>query len=391
MKDYLSKIKAGREESSRKKEDDEKLEAFTSLATEIRTLLGSLEKTGAKKLDKSLVDAISKLDTIAKSMKEVRVTSDSDIKNALVIMARAIQGIEIKPVVNVPQTKVEVNEKEVDLKPLLEAIKKLKTKAPVVNVDLEALKKDVQSVTDAINGLRFPTANYILPYKDPTTGKATQVLLDSNGNVPVAGDITVDTTGLATEAEQEAQTALLTTVDTDTGNIASNTGTIAGAVSGSEMQVDIVSGSQTDALTDTQLRATPVPVSGTFYQATQPVSGTVTANLSATDNTVLDNIDTNTSRLSISGIGHGVKTVTTAGTDEALAGSTACKRITIQAQTDNTSAIAVGGTGVDATIATGTGVLLYPGDVFELEIDNLADVYIDSLVNGEGVRYTYFN
>lgn len=124
MKDYLSKIKAGREESSRKKEDDEKLEAFTSLATEIRTLLGSLEKTGAKKLDKSLVDAIAKLDTIAKSMKEVRVTSDSDIKNALIIMARAIQGIEIKPVVNVPQAKVEVKEREIDFTPLIKKINK---------------------------------------------------------------------------------------------------------------------------------------------------------------------------------------------------------------------------------------------------------------------------
>lgn len=34
----------------------------------------------------------------------------------------------------------------------------------------------------------------------------------------------------------------------------------------------------TGPLTDTELRATPVPVSGTFWQATQPVSGTVTAN-----------------------------------------------------------------------------------------------------------------
>jgi len=31
-------------------------------------------------------------------------------------------------------------------------------------------------------------------------------------------------------------------------------------------------------LTDTQLRASAVPVSGTFWQATQPISGTVTAN-----------------------------------------------------------------------------------------------------------------
>lgn len=34
----------------------------------------------------------------------------------------------------------------------------------------------------------------------------------------------------------------------------------------------------TGPLTDTQLRASAVPVSGTFFQATQPVSGTVTAN-----------------------------------------------------------------------------------------------------------------
>ena len=93
----------------------------------------------------------------------------------------------------------------------------------------------------------------------------------------------------------------------------------------------------------------------------------------------------------ITGIGHGVKTVTSAGTDEALAGSTACKRVVIQAQTDNTTGIAVGGSGVDATIATGTGVFLNPGDAFELEIDNLADVFIDALTNGEGARYTYFS
>lgn len=89
------------------------------------------------------------------------------------------------------------------------------------------------------------------------------------------------------------------------------------------------------------------------------------------------------------GLGHGVTTVTTAGTDVVLAGSTAAKWVTVQSQTDNTSLIAVGATGVDATIATGTGIILYPGDSITLQIDNLADVFIDSLVNGEGVRYSY--
>ena len=63
----------------------------------------------------------------------------------------------------------------------------------------------------------------------------------------------------------------------------------------------------------------------------------------------------------ITGIGHGVKTVTTAGTDVVLAASTVAKVVIIQAQTDNTGVIAVGASGVDAT------------------------------VNGEGVRYTYLS
>jgi hypothetical protein len=92
----------------------------------------------------------------------------------------------------------------------------------------------------------------------------------------------------------------------------------------------------------------------------------------------------------ITGIGHGIKVVAAAGTDEVLAGSTVCKKVTIQAQTDNTGLIAVGAAGVDAAVAAGTGVLLSPGDAFELEADNLSDIYIDSTVTGDGVRYTYF-
>ena len=90
-----------------------------------------------------------------------------------------------------------------------------------------------------------------------------------------------------------------------------------------------------------------------------------------------------------SGVGHGVKVVTTAGTDVVLAASTPAKVVIVQAQTDNTNAIAVGAAGVDATIATGSGIILYAGDSITLEINNLADVYIDSLAHGEGVRYTY--
>lgn len=93
----------------------------------------------------------------------------------------------------------------------------------------------------------------------------------------------------------------------------------------------------------------------------------------------------------ITAIGHGVKVVEEAATDEPLvASSTPAKIVTIQAQTDNTSVVAVGGSGVDATVATGTGIILYPGETITLPCDDLAEIYIDSLVSGEGVRFIYF-
>jgi len=90
------------------------------------------------------------------------------------------------------------------------------------------------------------------------------------------------------------------------------------------------------------------------------------------------------------GIADGVVTVTTPLTDVPIvASSTPAKVVIIQAQTDNTGAIAVGGEGVVATIATGTGIILYAGDSITLEVDDLADVWIDAIVGGEGVRFTY--
>jgi len=88
-------------------------------------------------------------------------------------------------------------------------------------------------------------------------------------------------------------------------------------------------------------------------------------------------------------IGHGVKTVATAGTDVALAASRSARWVIVQAQTDNTGLIAVGTSGVDATEATGTGVALNPGESVTLPADDLANIYIDATVSGEGVRYTY--
>lgn len=89
------------------------------------------------------------------------------------------------------------------------------------------------------------------------------------------------------------------------------------------------------------------------------------------------------------GISDGRKTVATAGTRETLAASTACKWVTITAETDNTGLVVVGGTTVVASLSTRQGTPLYAGDSVTIYIDNLNDVNLDVTVNGDGVTYTY--
>jgi len=93
---------------------------------------------------------------------------------------------------------------------------------------------------------------------------------------------------------------------------------------------------------------------------------------------------------SITGGGQGKKVTTGAGNHIVLGGDVDCKKIDIQAQTDNTGLIAVGFNTVDATEATGDGIILYAGDTYSLEVTNLNLIYIDSTVTGDGVRYTYY-
>lgn len=111
--------------------------------------------------------------------------------------------------------------------------------------------------------------------------------------------IQIDTTGLATEAEQQAQTALLTAIDansldianytsdtaTNTGNIDGKTPNLGQALMAVSVPVTIASDQSailvSGPLTDTQLRATAVPVSGPLTDtqlraSAVPVSGPLT-------------------------------------------------------------------------------------------------------------------
>jgi hypothetical protein len=80
----------------------------------------------------------------------------------------------------------------------------------------------------------------------------------------------------------------------------------------------------------------------------------------------------------------GVKAVAAAGTGEALASSQALKSgVIIKAHSTNTGTIYVGPEGVTAA----TGFRLSAGESVFVEVDNLADVWLDCSVSGEGVSF----
>lgn len=94
-----------------------------------------------------------------------------------------------------------------------------------------------------------------------------------------------------------------------------------------------------------------------------------------------------------SAITSGRKTVTSAGTAEALVGSaTPCKYVMVSALLGNTNQVVIGDSGVKATTgATQEGIILIPGnDPVRIDIDDVSLLYVDAQTNGEGVAFSYF-
>jgi len=85
------------------------------------------------------------------------------------------------------------------------------------------------------------------------------------------------------------------------------------------------------------------------------------------------------------------KEVTAAGTAERLSATHIVPAmVIIQAETDNTGLVAIGGSNVDVTETSQEGTQLYAGDIMPPLYDvDLYDIWVDSAVNSDGVTYTY--
>ena len=121
---------------------------------------------------------------------EMKITNFTELSEYFVDVVAAVnnlkQDIKFDPTIEVAPADVKVE--AVDLKPITEGLKKLETaiaKIELPEYDNSALLDATQNVTNAINGLEFPMPNYVLPYIS-SEGASTQVILDSDGNVPTS-------------------------------------------------------------------------------------------------------------------------------------------------------------------------------------------------------------
>ena len=64
-----------------------------------------------------------------------------------------------------------------------------------------------------------------------------------------------------------------------------------------------------------------------------------------------------------------------------------CKHVDIMAAIANTGIIYVGG----SSLTNSTGIALYPGDVYSIDIDNANNIYVLASEIGEDVAYVYYN
>lgn len=229
--------------------------------------------------------------------KSTKVDNLNEIKPWLEAVVTAVGKLKLAPKIEVKAGDVNIPETKIDLSPITQGlidVKKALDKIKLPETDFSKLEKAVATTTKAINSLSFPVPNYVIPFKD-INGRGVQVQLDASGNIP----------------------------------------TSAAAGGG---------------LTNTELRATPVPVSNSS------TFGTVGTSPNA--------------------INVGQRTVSTTAVQISASATVPTNGILVQALAGNGAAVYVGGSGV----TTSTGWELSPGQAIAFTC-TLNTIYIISVAS----------
>jgi len=231
--------------------------------------------------------------------------------------------------------------------------------------DSHSLTLKLEIIPQQLAGSASPTANVNVLSSVLPTGAATEVTLsavnaqlanlqfDGSGQLEVVADLSITSVGIENASDVRINPATEETV-----------ATLATEATAATLATEV-----TVATLGTEVTSAGIKAQTDLLQFTG--GGRLEVDAGVTTNTA---------------IATGTKVVAVAGTAEPIvAGVTLINSVEISALLGNTDAVFIGGSTVDST--TNPGTLLFPGDATTVVIDDLNKVYVDSLVNGEGVSF----
>lgn len=211
-------------------------------------------------------------------VEDVTVTNITEIQKYIKPLVDAVNKLELNPIfdprIEVKPADVKVATEKVDIEPLLRALESLGKEVTKLTLkeqpetDILPLVEATRATTKAINSLKFPVPNYILPFRD-INGKAVQVQLDASGNVPTSGGtsgpidlVAQDLFGSAVSGSRYNQVEIdFSTTDPDSVTDLTVTKTVGGDASNSGGQALFTTGTNTNsgikAVTDTSVTYRP--------------------------------------------------------------------------------------------------------------------------------------
>lgn len=233
---------------------------LSDLSAKTQILQDKFENEGLKKMSDELGLVVKKLDQVSKVLSRTEVSVDSKLQKTIDSLSKSINAIDFKPSVNVSAAPTKVITTPIDFKPILEALSNVESAIkdsaiPGVEIDMSMVTTGLSNVQQAIQALRFPVPNYVLPFRNQA-GKAAQVQLSATGGIPVVNpDGTTITGGGAgggpatiADGADAAEGAT-----TDAAVTAGSTGTVSGKLRQISSDVSSVKTSLTNASQKTQL------------------------------------------------------------------------------------------------------------------------------------------
>lgn len=133
-------------------------EAVTSLGSKLDVLVESME---SEKSDTQLISTVK--EELGKVVNALNQDTDSEVISAINDLKSAL-SIEVNPVVNVPEPVINLDVPKMDLSPLSKDIKAVTTAVKAIKpaqLDLSALIEATNQVSQTVNNLTFPVANFV--------------------------------------------------------------------------------------------------------------------------------------------------------------------------------------------------------------------------------------